>query len=1639
MPGRVPDRRTIPLEPTVEKAAAAHSSLSRYTLREEHLIADSLVKAELASAFAETRCFEFHPSRPLIDRMRGGAPDADLDGDVASIRASMFDAVSKDDGTLKERLQSDTRLLGRLSTAVLLIHRAMAESEHAMPLERRVVLVKERHGVPTLFHVSPETTVIAHVGQGPAWQEIPTIYLGLNMFDAMAQERKKNETFLYDTFKLVLMIEERAIQTGYSHTEVFGPEVSRALAGFVDEILRVASLKEMEAAAVPEVKRVRPFTARNRASFMKMLNSRVHGDELNFDYAKNVKAVETLERLARRYRKGGDRDSLKEVARLLVAASGHDLHEVRNRANVALERILSPKEYDAPLATRFINLNAGDGYAFSFSLPQHKAGYFLRVFRNVLKPGEQFPLEKDISFQDIELEYDEAAKKHIARHRFDEYGHYDFLVYERKRTRSEWSTAPGASGRVNVMSDVRGEIILEIFTDIHGHTGYYWRDRSGHPGLVYNESGEVIRLGRFSDITAHLEDLKERYLITAIYVLGMQRRGSNREDWAPEASSPSPFSPMSLVEPEPALGGEEEFRALVARAHELGVKIIVDVVPHLNRRSTEVPGEYAVLCYDHEGRLNRRASTDGRYGSWNDGMLLNYRMFEVWEWLAGSILALIEKFDIDGIRFDSAHAVPIMMKRNNFLFTYGEKRSDEEMLHGTIIVNDREYGHYMTTGYFDSACRDLIAIPIHNYIMLNVESLLRERGKKFFVHLAECYWGHERFLARSGIIPYNSSLFKICENIIHGKTDVREIYHVYDNYLPASLPEGTELLGILGNHDERRALNTFGHRGLRAAVALTIMMSDIVMDYEGSAEGEGWKVFLDNIYVNWNSFEYAAHRSVERYYREWYAFHRENRGRGYLVWANNTMVAAALKFAETGVWLAAFNFANANQSASIQFDNPVLPIADDTLFRVVDLLYSPITGHYSYFTGRELKTSKINTVVSFTERVKLFRLETLDSIDRHYDEFLKDSFFRLCSISNPEHFRANFSFNEIVRNFDGHATLREFIAAVMVPIFWKEHRYFLELGLKRALFHMFRFGIKDGTYIHGFIDALKKDADDTLRALGESLAWHNERGSMVFMSAEAEPFSKSGGLANVVYELPRELARMGEEVYVITGYFRNGDDKAVKKMNDAVKAHKVTYTGRSVRFKILGFDYEVGVHRGEVEGVSYFLLDHFEFFDGLYWGVTSEEKLRRRIAFARACAEVICTFGLKPHFTFTNDAYAGIFNGIVRSDHVYNSNPNFQRTTFLHIVHNGGWQYFDAYHRFERGFDLFSLFNLPQWRAGEFADPVHGDRLNCMAAGIRMADRTITVSPSYARQIEYACDGLERILSNVIGISNAIGKDFKKRIRDRFDTSGFQEKHYGALADIIRSDKALAGKVKTRFPEILKGPDAVKKIGDPVRHTAVERALNKMLLQVERGFDVDPDRLICTMIHRITEQKGFQLLLEASQGLFGHLGYQAIIGGAVSSGDRRGEELAHGLYLLSLNYPKSVSVSFGFQEISVPLFASDIFCMPSMSEPGGISQIEAFVTGCLVVARATGGLRDTVFPARVTGDGVEGNGFLFLDYSAWAFYDAMERAAQFFKNADDDTIARARLNAEKSVYFWDRPARQYIEEVYRIKEIIRVI
>lgn len=154
--------------------------------------------------------------------------------------------------------------------------------------------------------------------------------------------------------------------------------------------------------------------------------------------------------------------------------------------------------------------------------------------------------------------------------------------------------------------------------------------------------------------------------------------------------------------------------------------------------------------------------------------------------------------------------------------------------------------------------------------------------------------------------------------------------------------------------------------------------------------------------------------------------------------------------------------------------------------------------------------------------------------------------------------------------------------------------------------------------------------------------------------------------------------------------------------------------------------------------------------------------------------------------------------------------------------------------------------------------------------------------------------------------------------------------------------------------------------------------------------------------------------------------------------DGRGQELARGLASLRGYYPGQVSVAIGLQDICGPLLGSDVFLMPSLYEPGGISQLEALACGCLVVARATGGLQDTVAPLAGNGRRMAGNGFLFSEPTGEGLYDAIVRCVRFFRETDEELIEELRRKARHSLHYWDQTARLYLEEVYSTQEVVRV-
>ena len=1611
---------------------AIQSTLGKFNGNRSVDTVNSEINRLISMSFDEYRCFVLFPNDTLLESLISGVVQ-DPESVFSGIRDELFTSVAESRRFLRDRLKENVYLSHLLLEFVKILYQALAELGPGRAWGRRYVIIKEPPGYGLSYKEGENGwSFVARSGHGTAWSELPSIYFTVETLAVISAADGIAGFTASQALARIISAQEDTIDNGYAFTE----EPDADLRHIVDEISeRLAADQELYSTWTEPLdvtrRGPREFGAKLRNEMLEKLDARVAGDEFSFNTDVCVQAVRDIGRFAAGYKRAGNDESLRECVRLLVSASGHDEHPVRDLANITLERIFAAKDFAAPLSTNFFTLSSGEKHHFSFNIGK-KGTYFLRVFG--YKPDGSLPTDTNVEYMDFKLTGTKDGN-YETECSFEEIGIFDYLVISRTQKTVRAVDSDGCAGRISIIPDVRGELVLQIFPEVHGHARTFWQLDPEFPGLVYDERGKVIRLSGFKDISRHLAYLKSTYSITAVYLLGVQKRGSNREDWAPEATSPSPFSPMSLVDIEPTLGGETGLKDLISTAHDLGIKIIVDVIPHINRTSEAVDDSFKVYCHDDNGGLVPRAATDGRFGSWNDGMLLNYRRFEVWEWLADSIGKLIETYDIDGIRFDSAHALPIMMKRFTGRVTQEDVLSVENVVEGKVVLNDREDDHFITTGYYDSSCREYIANPFLTYLAMRLGKMVKARGKKTFLFLAESYWGRERYLTRTACMPYNSSLFKICEKVIQGISDVREIYHLYGEYYRSALPAGTKLLGILGNHDERRPLNTFGERGLRAAIGLIVFLNPIVMDFEGNAEGEGWKIFVDNIFVNWNEFEAMSNRGVRSFYKDIYKFHVEHTGDAYLVWANNNQVAAVALFTEESIWLGAFNFSGSGQEAYIQFDDPNLPFDDDAPYVLTDPMYGKVTNRTVHFVGKELRISRIRLFVSDTDRIRLLRLDPAPLSCRNDDDYILDSFQRLITLEDADGIESNLFFENFRNWATSSGTLMEKLSKLLPQLESRLPPADIQTGFARSIFHLARVGGNSAADLERLIKLMGNSDEESIKDLGNALEKWNRKGPLVFLAAEADPFSKSGGLASVVADLPRELAAKGEETVVITPKYRYGSEKAVSKMEEAVKAHGVTYSGRNVSFYLDGVQYEVGVHTAVIEGTRYYLLDHSEFFDGLYWGCTAEEKIRRRVAFVRASCELIVTFDINPLFVVTNDAFAGLFGPIMRRDPHYIVHPAFEKTKLIHLIHNGGWEYFDAFYRYETGRDLCSILGLPGDNEWLVTEPGRDDKINCMAAGIRNADRVFTVSPSYARQIQERCDGLENILHDVVGINNALNRGFRAQARKKaYDR--FVGDQYEVLAERIKDDETLAGKVKSRFPQIAGGPAAVRKIANERRRLLVERMMIKLMLQVHEGLEVDPDKVLCVMIHRICEQKGFQLLLEASEGVFKFLGFQAIVGGIPASGDTRGEELARGIGALGGYYPGNVSAHIDFVDVRIPLLGADVFLMPSMNEPGGISQLEALACGCIVVARSTGGLRDTVAPIRRRGRTIEGNGFLFPDYTSWSFYHAMERCMLFFSSSNDEEIATARRNAVRSVRYWDETADAYIRELYNMREML---
>ncbi len=471
--------------------------------------------------------------------------------------------------------------------------------------------------------------------------------------------------------------------------------------------------------------------------------------------------------------------------------------------------------------------------------------------------------------------------------------------------------------------------------------------------------------------------------------------------------------------------------------------------------------------------------------------------------------------------------------------------------------------------------------------------------------------------------------------------------------------------------------------------------------------------------------------------------------------------------------------------------------------------------------------------------------------------------------------------------------------------------------------------------------------------------------NILYAASECVPFIKTGGLADVVGSLPKEIDREYYDVRVILPKY--------SCMKQAMK-DKLEY----ITEFYMDFDWKscyVGLLKAELEGITYYFIDNEDYFntprpytdDALF-------EIRRFAFFSKAVLSALPTLGFRPDLIHCHDWQTGLVPVYLKER--FQENEFYRGIKTVMTIHNlkfqGKWNVQD----------VESITGL----SGYYFTP---DKLefnkdaNLLKGGLVYADAITTVSPTYAEEIKtpFFGEGLD-------GLMNARAGDLR-----------------GILNGIDYTDFS---------------PEADKYIARPynVTNFRKEKVKNKIELQKELGLAQDEKVMLIGIVSRLTDQKGFDLIAYVLEEMLSQDAIQVVV---LGTGEERYENMFR---YFDWKYSDKLSANiFYSEELSHKIYAaSDAFLMPSLFEPCGLSQLMSLKYGTLPIVRETGGLKDTVQPYNEYEK--TGTGFTFANYNAHEMMAAVRYAEQIFydKKRDWNKIVERAMQADFS---WKVSAGKY--------------
>ncbi|MBR3611304.1 MAG: glycogen synthase GlgA [Oscillospiraceae bacterium] len=469
--------------------------------------------------------------------------------------------------------------------------------------------------------------------------------------------------------------------------------------------------------------------------------------------------------------------------------------------------------------------------------------------------------------------------------------------------------------------------------------------------------------------------------------------------------------------------------------------------------------------------------------------------------------------------------------------------------------------------------------------------------------------------------------------------------------------------------------------------------------------------------------------------------------------------------------------------------------------------------------------------------------------------------------------------------------------------------------------------------------------------------------NVLFAASEARPFIASGGLADVIGALPKALPEAGCDCRVILPLYSDIPDKFREKME------------KTAEFKVwLGWrNLYCGLFKTVLDGVTFYFIDNEYYFmrKGIYSFFDDGERFAY---FSMAVLEAVKYMDFAPEVIHCHDWQTGLIPAFLKL--FYSGEEKLANIKTVFSIHNIQYQ---------GNYDMYfaaDVLGIPENKRGYVE---YDGRCNFMKAGIDLCDAISTVSPTYAEEIQdpWFAWGLDRLLREkkykLSGILNGIDNEAYNPGTDTDIPSTF-------------SKYDLGGKAKC-----------------------------KEELQKELGLEVNPDAMLIGMVGRLVSHKGLDLVRAALDRILEMPVQVAVLG----SGESAFESFFR---YMQEKYPGRVSFVCGFiPPLAKRIYAgSDVFLMPSKSEPCGLAQMISLRYGTVPIVRETGGLKDSIKDV----GGMKGNGFTFQTYNAEDMLDAIHRAHALYQNRE--RWKEAVLNALSCDFSWSRSAQEYVRLYERV-------